>query len=738
MNILEKAKGKQIRFSVPAVLLSCFSVSALLWFVSVFRHGKTSIQCRFFFAGFKDFLADFLNVVGYSAYGDPYNCTAYTGLSEKGYPPLTYVLLRPFAGLVDIGGYYERNYFLDMYKEPLLLLMAVIVQTVLLLILFLLIFRYARGSNLKKGLIAGAMLLSKPVLFTLERGNVILLAAVCTAYFLFHYDDSSRIRKETALIALGIAFALKLSPAALGFLLLVNKQFREAVRAALYGLLFLLAPFLLLKGGFSNVPLFFRNMKLLLESYGSDRGEVLEYCLRELHFPAAAQYAAGITSAFAYLICALLLFFCFFYRRRWEKVLAVSLVLLLAPSFSGHYCVLYLIPAAVLFLTETQYRPLDWLAAGAFLLMFSLYYPGVLPEPHYLTFVYLLTVLMLLYGLFAVIRTNLERKHSSQALKDHELYRFVTGLPRNKRTAAKHTDRKKPLLILAAVLLTAALGVRLYPFLRDYRTYRRGVSQLAQGSYREAIDTFTALGSFRDSAAQADACRQELSEAAAHAEADGDYGRAADLLRIAPDFSDYRNRLADLLDAHPELIGTGDRIRFADRLWTVLEYTDSEMLLMSAESVSTQKFYDNPDAVSIDWNDPDALEKAISQSTHPPLTWADSSVRKWLRDEWLPQLPADAAARIIPCQIHTPANPTYGTAGGDDTEDTVYLLSAQEFLQYTESCDFDTGYSAALLRSTGKKEGTAAFFIDNDLYDMGGFNDVLEGQVFPVIRISRI
>ena len=61
----------------------------------------------------------------------------------------------------------------------------------------------------------------------------------------------------------------------------------------------------------------------------------------------------------------------------------------------------------------------------------------------------------------------------------------------------------------------------------------------------------------------------------------------------------------------------------------------------------------------------------------------------------------------------------------------------QEFALYAAVCTFNTNYHVSLLRSTGQQEETAAFFINNELSDSGGFNDVIEGEIYPVIRIVQ-
>ena len=56
-----------------------------------------------------------------------------------------------------------------------------------------------------------------------------------------------------------------------------------------------------------------------------------------------------------YLSCILLLFSAPLYRHRWETVLAVTIVVLSAQGQSWYYCLLYLIPYIIMFLSEKSF-----------------------------------------------------------------------------------------------------------------------------------------------------------------------------------------------------------------------------------------------------------------------------------------------------------------------------------------------------------------------------------------------
>ena len=97
--------------------------------------------------------------------------------------------------------------------------------------------------------------------------------------------------------------------------------------------------------------------------------------------------------------------------------------------------------------------------------------------------------------------------------------------------------------------------------------------------------------------------------------------------------------------------------------WLVLDVdsVSKKALVISKYALDTQKFH----------------------GSQTDVTWAVSNVRAWLNDVFFSAAITEAEqAKIFQTAISTPANPTYGTLGGSDTNDRLFLLSLLEADSY--------------------------------------------------------
>ena len=345
-------------------------MSFVIWLSLIFIEGNVSEQFSIFFNKCGDFLADTLNVVGYSSQRDAYENTMYTGVWEKAYPPLTYMLMYLLSRLVDMNTYYDMDYFLYMYFEPKFLIIFMICLFICLIAMYEAIRHNKTGSNTIKIFAAFAIILSAPILFTIERANTILPTLFFVIFYMFNYNSKNKILKELALISLAIATAFKITPAILGILLLYNRQWKDALRAVLYGLLIGLLPFLFLEGGFDNLFLMIRNIKLNNLVYTSDEGCTLLACLVDFGVD-STDVLTAVMKYLTYLICALLFVFAYIYKEKWMTMMAVCMILIILPSHSGYYSIIYVIPALITFLNQETHRARDIIILFAFLLIFQ-------------------------------------------------------------------------------------------------------------------------------------------------------------------------------------------------------------------------------------------------------------------------------------------------------------------------------------------------------------------------------
>ncbi len=229
-------------------------------------------------------------------------------------------------------------------------------------------------------LLCAALSVSGIAFYAVERGNFIVLTVALCAFFTHHYSDENRLLKELSFLALAVAAALKLAPALLGVMLLMEKRWKEAARLAVYGVVIAFAPFLC----FGHIHLSLRAMLENLQTSDAisnsrfDAGRFghrtlwfFADCLRISNATAAtgafyAGLARGLRIVFPalnYLAGGLALLTLPFQDGAWKKWMSLLLIMVLLPSFSILYAGLYLFPAAILFLAERRkagYKKLDW------------------------------------------------------------------------------------------------------------------------------------------------------------------------------------------------------------------------------------------------------------------------------------------------------------------------------------------------------------------------------------------
>ena len=215
----------------------------------------------FFFSDQDDSLMDFFNSIIEVHTKKPY--------SEFGvlYPPLAncffYVLQLFIPNTIKEA--WPKN-----HKETLYLVgtsndirmsqpcMVVFLLTFLLFIfLFIVIIRkYTKSCS---DTLIFSLLFSHAMIQILEHGNVVLIAFVFAMIFYIYHDNDNPVLRELSLISLAISFGFKLYPAILGMVLLKKRQYKDAVKAIIYGILFTILPLLFLDG-ISGLPIWFNNV----------------------------------------------------------------------------------------------------------------------------------------------------------------------------------------------------------------------------------------------------------------------------------------------------------------------------------------------------------------------------------------------------------------------------------------------------------------------------------------------
>jgi hypothetical protein len=78
----------------------------------------------------------------------------------------------------------------------------------------------------------------------------------------------------------------------------------------------------------------------------------------------------------------------------------------------------------------------------------------------------------------------------------------------------------------------------------------------------------------------------------------------------------------------------------------------------------------------------DIIEQRPYHDAYKDITWAECELRKYLNSEFYDKFNATDKSRIIPVSNKNPDNQWYGTKGGTDTQDSIFLLSLEEVCKY--------------------------------------------------------
>ncbi|MCL2020402.1 MAG: DUF6273 domain-containing protein [Oscillospiraceae bacterium] len=195
-----------------------------------------------------------------------------------------------------------------------------------------------------------------------------------------------------------------------------------------------------------------------------------------------------------------------------------------------------------------------------------------------------------------------------------------------------------------------------------------------------------------------------------------------DLDKLQDDIDKFNNNLDRINSGnHPESsVNVGDVIEFGGYDWQVLDVQDGKALILSVQVLASQPYH-------ADGGD---------------ITWENSSIRGYLNGEFLNSLSESDRTRIAETSVINNDNPNYGTSGGNNTTDEIFLLSISE----VESFFTDSSSRIALnadgevvwwwLRSPGNFRHNAVFVFNNGNIDLDGYNVSYDLGVRPALWLK--
>lgn len=358
----KKNKLKDVNNTSKLFYIISFASLVVCIIMGVLSNGVTVSNLLF---NKDDVFMDFFNSV-VDCSGDAY------GESGVIYPPLVVLFYKFCSMFFNIDSMKASE-----VRETSLGMIIFVCFTIVSYILFAkLIYKYKNGSFANKSLFAFFTLFSFPMIYLIERGNIIVLVLPLLLYFVNEYDSDVKYKRHLAYICLAISVAIKIYPVFFGLLLLKKKKnFKNILLCIFYGAVFFFVPFIFV-GGFSQLGVLIHNILYTSSMFGS-KGFGFKVSISNtfsLFGHVFNHVRLFETAGTMFLIITVLagLFLILFnkWNEDWKIYAVISLIIILVPGFSYIYSVAYMIIPLLFFLNKKEIKWIDCIYSLLFIAQF--------------------------------------------------------------------------------------------------------------------------------------------------------------------------------------------------------------------------------------------------------------------------------------------------------------------------------------------------------------------------------
>ncbi len=383
-NKLTLKKKNSTTTGLIKFFLVFFAASIFVSSVFAAASGGESWKYMLFHNGpYTDMYMDFFNSMRDAGAEDVY--TARNNI----YPPLSLLIFK-------ILGFIVSDELIDLPNKQRVLLQSdqkcmmvyIIFACIIILSMSTIINTYVnrlKWKNKKKeeilnSVISFALILSYPVMYCIERGNIIILSMIFTMFFIFFKDVDNKVIREISYISLAIAAGIKLYPAIFGLLLLFEKKYKDAARLIVYGIIAVFLPFVFfinkpetlsigIDNGLSLASI--TNNNLL--SAGGDSSALSNIIENLISFATTKKNRLNFSSVsiqnFVFIVNPIntklaSILMCIteiialiglaFTKKKWQQIFLLAYLMLNIPSASSSYALTFLIIPFIMFLFDEE------------------------------------------------------------------------------------------------------------------------------------------------------------------------------------------------------------------------------------------------------------------------------------------------------------------------------------------------------------------------------------------------
>lgn len=341
-----KEKKSNIKF-----LLVILFAESIFWILFLFT--KDNLCRNYLINDIYDSFMDHFNMLFLSRESDPY-------IANSNYPAMCFLFLKMVL-FCSPGSYNSEINSAQMLRNlsSARLSFGIFIIIMLLLICFYVIKLYnEKDSILEQILLISVMIFSGPLMFCVQRGNILIISLVFTFIFLNYYDSDNKKYRYISYVALAIASSIKIYPCIFALLLFTKrkKRIREIMFLGAMGVILFFTPFFAFNGitsikDFINGLLMSSGVQTVIGmNYNFSLNNTLK--IFDALFSTNGVFSSVIISLILYFMLVLIYIF---NEKKWVRIAILTIASVWIPAFSYTYSLCFFIIPIILFLKECKY-----------------------------------------------------------------------------------------------------------------------------------------------------------------------------------------------------------------------------------------------------------------------------------------------------------------------------------------------------------------------------------------------
>lgn len=301
------------------------------------------------------------------------------------YPPLSMIIFSILGRMSGIGGVFSWHEIAINARSSQIGITIFGLYLIVLYSVLLYLWVYLKQGNFyEKVCFTLSMLLSFPFIFMFERGNNILLSLIFLTCFIHFYKIPVTKIQLVSYVCLIFAISIKLSPAIFLLLLLREKRYKAFLVVSLIGVAAFFLPFALYDGNpYKNFIAMLKNIEFISAYYTTF--PYSNYVLDVKHF-LSLFFPQSFSKVIKWIIVLLGVWGVIGCKKfkEWEVFTILSCLLIIIPSFSTIYSLVYMSIPLMFFLDYVKFKNAKYeklfviLFAGIFVVIPNLFNTFVL------------------------------------------------------------------------------------------------------------------------------------------------------------------------------------------------------------------------------------------------------------------------------------------------------------------------------------------------------------------------